>query len=115
MTDHNPGPLSVHETEGGLVWIEDESGITVCDFYHVHDQGVFIKEQAKENAHLLCNAFNAHADMLESLEMINTSWTEAFPDGPDGKLANGCAMGDDHKTFWKAARAAIAKAKGETS
>lgn len=64
------------------------------------------------NARLLAAA----PDLVEALQALDASWSEDFPDGPDGDLtfhAGFGRMSDDTAALWRTIRAALAKALGQ--
>lgn len=63
--------------------------------------------EGRANARLIAAA----PDLLEACRALDASWTESFPDGPEGECRHGLGqIGDEHRALWKQARAAIAKA-----
>lgn len=65
--------------------------------------------EAQANARLIAAA----PDMLMALQALDASWTETFPDGPDGdrRWVGGLGtLSDETVTIWRTIRAAIAKA-----
>lgn len=55
----------------------------------------------------------AAPDLLAFAVELDASWTESFPDGPDGpcEVFGGIGrLGDDHRALWQQCRAAIRKA-----
>ena len=57
-----------------------------------------------------CNAFD---DLVAALKRVDASWTEAFPDGPDGSreyLGGLGKLSDDTANLWRAMLAALSRA-----
>lgn len=67
-----------------------------------------------------CGKLHAHAaaspDMLVALMAVDASWTEEFPDGPDGSRNwnNVGTLSSDTVAIWRSIRSAIAKADGRS-
>ena len=107
-TQHTPGPwhwdgdVCSYDKENEAPWLcssEDNpilSGEIGCD--------------TEANARLIAAA----PDLLGALEALDKGWTEDVPEGPDGEFRGGFSIHDEHKVIWKQARAAIAKAKGDS-
>lgn len=53
----------------------------------------------------------AAPDLAAFAHALDASWTEAFPEGPDGDASNGIfSMGEEHRALWRQCRAALTKA-----
>lgn len=97
---HTPGPWSIERHPAkGLFWIEDEVGESICDLYHREDTAFFLRKNSEANAKRIVKAVNCHDELLEALEEL----LRVYGGGPR----------EDYQCM-KDARAAIAKAKGES-
>ena len=57
------------------------------------------------DAYELCVRAEAAEDVLRT---IDKSWSESFPQGPDGEFAFGIDIAPEHKAFWREARRVLA-------
>lgn len=66
---HTPGPWTVETSDHlGIIWIDDEDGVDVCDLYHTSRSGKCIsKQNAEANACLIAAA-------PELLECARDGW-----------------------------------------
>lgn len=119
MTEHTPGPWKVSSErplfgfwqvrQDPLNW--DGNGYQAICTVPASTKNTPYGDMFRANARLIAAA----PDLLAALREIDRSWTKAFPQGPDGEFKFGIDIGEDHKTFWRNARAAIAKATGSLS
>lgn len=66
----------------------------------------------------ICNASEADArimvaapDMAEALALLDASWLQDFPEGPNGDYSERLIKpGEEHLAIWRTARAALRKA-----
>ena len=99
---HTPGPWSYMRNPGNTRWIIDSkpAHAIACTAGYEPDN--------EANARLIAAA----PSLLEALELIDASWTDIFPDGPQGNYG-AVEVADEHKVLWANTRAAIALARGE--
>ena len=72
--------------------------------------GVAIVPGSEANARLIAAA----PALLDFAKALDASWTEAFPEGPDGEHRDRIIqMADEHRALWRQCRAAIQSATGE--
>ena len=108
---HTPGPW---EARTFMVKGGDRMRDTIC---HVGSSTSLPPSRSNEsiaNARLIAAA----PDMLAALQKLDASWTETFPDGPDGnrQWAGGFGtLSDETCEIWRAIRDAIAKATEPTT
>jgi hypothetical protein len=108
-----PGPW--HADFGETFRIREGDGSSVAYTQFVHLRGRRDTEEATANARLIAAA----PELYEALELIWREWslscdpTDDFPDWPQDAMG---VMNDAYKNgFAEKARAAIAKARGETA
>ena len=73
-----PGPWVVLTNfKDALTWIEDQNGVSVCDFYHrikdpvSADKQFYHKPGAQENAMLVVHRVNIHDELVAALRVAH--------------------------------------------
>lgn len=117
---HSPLPCDlVKGNEHHGPYLVNAYGGDICDFYTMSNPNAISVRNggtsypvhfadAAENAEFAWRAINSFQALLDTIMEIDKSWSECFPEGPD--VEYWCNLGDEHRTFWRNARAAIALA-----
>ncbi|CAM2952902.1 hypothetical protein [Brevundimonas diminuta] len=114
---HTPGPWNTFQTNGKGV--ETPGGVTHWvkageGYGHVGDGFLSVciggSRDAEANARLIA----ATPDLFDFAQALDSSWSESFPDGPDGECRHGLgALADEHRALWKQCRSALSKATAQ--
>lgn len=102
---HTPGPWTYLDL--GEVVLADDFDVTIATID-------YSRERAEEDGKLLAAA----PDLLSVALALDASWTETFPEGPEGSRdwAGGFGqLSDETVALWRMCRAALSRAEGRTT